>query len=245
MPPTEKGTLVLDLAAEGPLSPELVRTVNEFCDRVEDHAEKSASAAVAVVRLHGGEDGATGSWPGGDGGIRLVNRWERALRRMERLGAVTVVVLTGRCAGPALDLVLTADYRIAATGATLVPPIDAGHFWPGMALHRLVTQIGVARTRGLLLRAGELTAARSAELGLLDEVTDDIDGVPAARAREFGGVAGPEFAVRRRLVLDAPTSAFDDALGVHLAACDRALRYARRLAEPDPAPIAALTGGAR
>jgi isomerase DpgB len=31
-------------------------------------------------------------------------------------------------------------------------------------------------------------------------------------------------AIRRRLMLDAATAAFEDALGRHLAACDRALR---------------------
>jgi isomerase DpgB len=38
------------------------------------------------------------------------------------------------------------------------------------------------------------------------------------------GVAGEELAIRRQLLLDAGHTRFEDALGSHLAACDRALR---------------------
>ncbi|WP_024877491.1 enoyl-CoA-hydratase DpgB [Saccharomonospora piscinae] len=238
------GTVVLDPAAHGPLTPELVRAVNEFCDRVED----ASGGTIGIVRLDG-EAGAAdvdgGSWPGGDGGIRLVNRWERALRRMERLSAVTVAVLTGRCAGPSLDLVLATDYRIASTDTTLRLPTDSGQFWPGMALHRLATQTGVSRTRKLLLHSPELTAEESAELGLFDEIITDTDGALTRKTREFAGTEGLEFAVRRRLLLDAPTTTFDDALGVHLAACDRALRYTRQHEQPGSDSLTAFAGGTR
>jgi isomerase DpgB len=35
---------------------------------------------------------------------------------------------------------------------------------------------------------------------------------------------GAELAIRRQLMLEAMTTTFEDALGTHLAACDRALR---------------------
>lgn len=241
------GTLVLELAADGPLSAELVRAVNEFCDRAED----AETGTTGVLRLHGrahGADGDAVSWPGGEGGIRVINRWERAVRRLERLSVVTVAVLTGRCTGPALDVLLATDYRIAEDDATLTLPTGSGHFWPGMALHRLATQIGVAPTRRLLLHAPELSATAAAELGLLDETTDDAEAALVAKTLWLGDIAGPEFAIRRRLLLDAPTTTFEDALGVHLAACDRALRHDQRVAdstEPGSDPMAAFSGGAR
>lgn len=87
------GTLVLEPAAHGALSSELVHTVNEFCDRVAD----APPGAVGVLRLRGADAaGEPPSWPGDGTSIRLVNRWERTLRRVERLGVVTVAVLTGR-----------------------------------------------------------------------------------------------------------------------------------------------------
>jgi len=38
--------------------------------------------------------------------------------------------------------------------------------------------------------------------------------------------SGAELAIRRRLVAEAPATTLEDALGVHLAACDWALRRA-------------------
>jgi isomerase DpgB len=53
-----------------------------------------------------------------------------------------------------------------------------------------------------------------------------MPGALARSGRVTGAVAGAELAIRRQLLLDAPTVSFDDALGVHLAACDRAIRQA-------------------
>jgi isomerase DpgB len=41
-----------------------------------------------------------------------------------------------------------------------------------------------------------------------------------------------DFAVRRRLMQDSISTNFDDALGTHLAACDRALRRAAAASDP-------------
>jgi isomerase DpgB len=42
------------------------------------------------------------------------------------------------------------------------------------------------------------------------------------------GSAMSELAVRRRLLLEAPSATFEDALGAHLAACDRLMRRHRQ-----------------
>jgi isomerase DpgB len=59
-------------------------------------------------------------------------------------------------------------------------------------------------------------------------VVDDVAGnavLALDKAIEMAGTApGAELAVRRQLMLEAMTTTFEDALGVHLAACDRALR---------------------
>lgn len=211
------GPAPLELTGANELSSALVAMVSEFCGRLEDNG------GVAVLRLGGGTSGA--AWPG-EVSIRLVNRWERTLRRLERLSTMTVAVAVGPCTGPALELLLTTDFRLATPDASVVLP--PGGLWPGMALHRLATQIGVAATRRLLPGGTELTAARAVELGLFDDITTDPHAALAAKLAELVEVEGTEFAIRRRLLLDAPTTTFDDALGVHLAACDRALRQHHR-----------------
>lgn len=210
------------------LTPSLISTLDQFCDLVDD-----AGDAVAVLRLSGPTE-PTGPdhqqpWPG-EVGIHLVNKWERALRRVERLRAATIAVADGRCAGAGLEVLLATDYRIATTAFRLTLPTPSGVPWPGMIVHRLANQLGVARARRLVLFGGDLTAADAVESALVDEVTNDIADRVQATARLLSGLAGQELAVRRRLLLDATTTSFEDALGAHLAACDRTLRRAQTAA---------------
>ncbi|TDC49302.1 enoyl-CoA hydratase/isomerase family protein [Micromonospora sp. KC207] len=193
----------------GPLIADFAR----LCDRIE-----AGEAAVAVVRLTGIPPVA---WPG-EAGIHVVNKWERVLRRLERSAAVTVALVDGPVGGAALEILLASDYRIAVPGATVALP-GAGAFWPGMALYRLANQVGAAVARRLALFGSVLTAERAAELMVVDEVSQD----PAARAAQLladRAVDGSALAIRRQLLLDATHTSFEEALGVHLAACDRALR---------------------
>ena len=192
-------------------------------------AEDAAPGAVVVHLDGGGTPPGDQAWPGVTE-ILHVNRWEQALRRLERLSAVTIAVVTGRCGGGALDLLLACDYRIAAPDASVALPLcDNGQVWPGMAIHRMSTQIGVREARRLVMFPKELTALEAVEHKLVDDIAADPLAVAAARAAEAGGPGGGEVAIRRRLVLDAATTSFEESLGAHLAACDRALRKA---AEP-------------
>ena len=67
---------------------------------------------------------------------------------------------------------------------------------------------------------------------LIDELADDPASALAAAAGAAAAFPGAEMAIRRQLMLEAPTASFEDALGVHLAACDRALRHASAKAVP-------------
>ncbi|MGG8410248.1 enoyl-CoA-hydratase DpgB [Streptomyces sp. 12297] len=162
-------------------------------------------------------------WPGGTG-VRAVNKWERAVRRLERLDTVTVTVAEGDCGGLALDVLLTADLRLATADVRLLMAGQDVDAWPGMGLYRLVQQIGVARARRPVLFGEPIPAGEALELRLIDEIVRDLPN-GTERAREMAGSReGTEFAIRRRLLHEAQTATFDDALGRHLAACDRLLR---------------------
>ncbi|MFB7124359.1 enoyl-CoA hydratase/isomerase family protein [Kitasatospora xanthocidica] len=212
--------VLIDCSA--PLTEQLIGQVVEVCDELED----ADRATFAVLHVEGTAGVREQAWPG-EVGIHLVNKWERALRRLERVPAGVLAVAAGECAGPALDLLLAADHRIATADTRLSPAVTAGRLWPGMAVHRLVQQLGVARARRLVLFGTEVTAAEGAELGLFDRVVEDRAGVAAAvesAGALLGGLVGGELAIRRRLLLDATTTSFEESLGAHLAACDRTLR---------------------
>ncbi|KPI19102.1 Enoyl-CoA hydratase/isomerase [Actinobacteria bacterium OK074] len=210
----------LTIGGSQPLTPELIVAVEALCTRVED----ASGDPVVVLRLGAPPAGAAPERAAVPVAIHLVNRWERALRRLERVNAVTLAVAEGRCGGPALEAMLSCDYRIGGPDLRLAPSSGTGEPWPGMAVHRLANQLGVAKVRQLVLFGTELPAVRALEVGLVDELSDDLPAALTARLALARGLTGTEIAIRRRLLLEATSTSFEDALGTHLAACDRTLR---------------------
>ncbi|MET9507640.1 enoyl-CoA-hydratase DpgB [Streptomyces flavidovirens] len=209
--------ITLQLDAGRSLS-ELTAAVNDACNQAEERADRS----VVLLRLPG-PSAETRSWPG-KVDIQQVNRWERAVRRLERLPTLSIAVAAGACGGPALDLLLVSDYRVGASDLRLLAPVNDGHFWPGMAVYRISQQLGAARARQIVLWGDEIDVVRAQELGLIDQITDDADSAAHTATVLMGRISDRELAIRRQLLLEAQALEFDDALGAHLAACDRELR---------------------
>ncbi|MGX2997549.1 enoyl-CoA-hydratase DpgB [Streptomyces sp. JNUCC 64] len=211
---------VLTLAIDGsrPLTAGTVRDLTVLSDRAEDRA----TGGTVTLRV----TGAPG--PGWTDGldVALVTKWERALRRLERLPAATVALATGDLGGTALDVFLTADVRIVSPKTRLLVPFDGESTWPGMAVFRLVRLAGAAAVRRSVLFGHPLGAAEARELGLADELADDPEVAAAAAQQLIEELSGKELAIRRQLLFDAQHTSFEDAVGPHLAACDRVLRAA-------------------
>ncbi|MGZ2361627.1 enoyl-CoA hydratase-related protein [Streptomyces sp. 372A] len=211
---------LLEIDSTRPLCPLLVADVNALCDRLEDAQGRTS----AVIRLHG--TGPAENWPGAVG-IDLVSRWEKALRRLEQGRFAKIVTIEGVCSGPALDVLLTADHRIGAPGTRIAVPVSNDGVWSGMALHRLTNQLGGVHARRLMLFGAELSEQRALAAGLIDQVTKDPAAVAARLAERFARLDPSELAIRRQLIIEAGVTAFEEALGKHLAACDRTLRRSR------------------
>ncbi|MQS39374.1 enoyl-CoA hydratase/isomerase family protein [Streptomyces katsurahamanus] len=210
--------ITLKIDGTAPLSAQSVKALAALCDETED---RPTPAVVAVHVTGAPEDG----WTSGLD-VALVTKWERTLRRLERLPAPTLAVARGDCGGAALDAFLATDFRIAAPDTRLLVVSDTAATWPGMAAFRLVQQAGAARVRRAVLLGLPIDAAEARALGIADEVADDPDAVLAATAERVTGLNGKELAIRRQLLFDATSTGFEDAIGPHLAACDRALRRA-------------------
>jgi isomerase DpgB len=208
--------LVIRIDGRQPLSAESVAAMAAVCDDAEERGDQNR----VIVHVSGVPDESSAR----DFTVALVSRWERGLRRLERLRAATVAVAVGDCGGLALDALLATDYRIAAPSLRLLVPVQARATWPGMALHRLAHQAGAAAIRRAVLFGTPIEAADALALHLVDELTEDAASALAATAELMSAFSGTELAIRRELVLGALTASFEDALGVHLAACDRALR---------------------
>lgn len=212
---------VLTLTVDGtePMSAAAVAAVQEVCDRAETLGG-SGGSGILTIHVSGAP---SGDWTSGLD-VMLVSKWERALRRLERLPVATVAVAGGDCGGTALDVFLAADVRAATNGTRLMIPLDATATWPGMAGYRLVALVGMAKIRRAVLFGLPIEAPEALRLGIVDEIVDEPAAAAAAVAGLASGLVGKELAIRRQLLFDAATTSFEDALGPRLAACDRALR---------------------
>ncbi|WP_158624125.1 enoyl-CoA-hydratase DpgB [Micromonospora sp. HM5-17] len=193
----------------------LTAELQPLCRRVEEERP-----ALLVLRLTG-----DGEWPG-PVGVHDVNRWERAVRRLERLDVLTVAVAAGACGPAAVEILLAADVRVGLTDATLRLDTGAAGAWPGMGMYRLAQRLGSSAARRLLLATAPatFTATDARDHGLLDEITDGLD----ARVAELLRTGGRrDVSMRRSLLLSAGQTSYEVAIGTHLAACDRTLRAGR------------------
>lgn len=210
--------LVLRTDGSRPLTPATVEEVLAICDRAED----GYGTGLLTVYVSGTP---RSGWAR-DVGVGLTTRWERAVRRLERLGLFTVAVAAGDCGGAALDLLLATDFRIAVAGARLVVPVSGDATWPGMALYRLARQGATAHLRKAALLGTPVDTGQAVAAGLIDVVVDQPDGTLTEIAAAAARVSGRELMIRRQLLLDASEHSFEEALGAHLAACDRTRRRA-------------------
>jgi isomerase DpgB len=209
--------LILRVDGSRPLSTESIAELGAVCDAAED----GDAHGFVIVQVSGvpGPDWAD------DLSVALVSKWERGLRRLERIPSVTIAVAEEDCGGLALDALLATDYRIMPAWAKLIVPVLAEVTWPGMALYRLARQAaGAAPARRAMLFGTPIGAAVAQAIGVIDEVSGNST-LAIEKAMEVAATArGSELAIRRQLMAEALTTSYEDALGVHLAACDRALR---------------------
>jgi isomerase DpgB len=209
---------VIRIDGRRPLSAESIAALGAMCDRAEDRSDRN----TVILQVSGAPEESRVR----DLTVALVSKWERGLRRLESLPAATIAVASGDCGGLALDVLLATDYRIAAAPFRLLVPVAARATWPGMGMYRLARQAGVAAVRRAVLFGVPIGADDALAMRLIDELTGDAASALMAAAELVGACPGAELAIRRQLMLDAPTVSFEDALGAHLAACDRVLRQA-------------------
>jgi isomerase DpgB len=226
---TNDNCVLTEVEVDGSTLPSshLAAELNGALDQAEDLGPKS----VLLLHVAGTSDQPdVCHWPSATS-TQVVNKWERALRRIERSNLFTITLVDGACSWLALELLLLADRRLATETASIQPPAVASEIWPSMALYRLAKQIGESRARRVVMATKAVAAHDAAELDIVDEIAvDALDGLK--RICNFVKQAPiTDFAVRRRLLQDSLSTSFDEALGAHLAACDRSLRHSRSFSE--------------
>lgn len=197
-----------------------IRQVGEL-ERVVDMLEDSSKASLVIFR------GASQGIDFADFDPRVgldihgFNKWEKLLRRIERLEKVTAFFAEGDLTGGGFQLLLTCDVRSALPDVRFrLPEVQMG-FLPGMATWRLARYIGVGHARRLILRGDAVGTDEAIRLGLIDDVRTELDHVDLrAHYRPETAVAA---SLARRLLLESAETQYEDALGNLLAAQFRAI----------------------
>ncbi|MFC9112038.1 MULTISPECIES: enoyl-CoA hydratase/isomerase family protein [Streptomyces] len=153
------------------------------------------------------------------GGIRVSGT--KALRVCEALTthpAVTVARVQGRAVGAGVGLLLACDLRVGVDTATFrLPELALGvpPAWGGL-LPRLISEVGVARVRELILTARVFDAQEALALSVLHKVVpaEELDAAVMAWARPVVRRPAPAVRVTKAMLnsLAAPTRLADVSL---------------------------------
>jgi enoyl-CoA hydratase/carnithine racemase len=105
---------------------------------------------------------------------RLVaHPFHRAIEAVEAFPFPTLAAINGHALGGGLELAVTCDLRLAASGAKLgMPPAKLGLIYSHTGLLKFIDTVGPARTRELFLVGRNVDAERAEQIGLVNEVVD-------------------------------------------------------------------------
>ncbi|MCC6609683.1 MAG: enoyl-CoA hydratase/isomerase family protein [Burkholderiales bacterium] len=123
-------------------------------------------------------------------GTRGFRRVARAIHNvfdeLEAIEVPVIAAINGVAAGGGLELALSCDFRLAASGAKLGFPENNVGLIPGSGgCSRLVKLVGLAQAKRLVMTGDMITAERALELGLVEEVLAPERLMD--RARELAG----------------------------------------------------------
>jgi enoyl-CoA hydratase/carnithine racemase len=88
----------------------------------------------------------------------------------------TVAAVNGHCLGGGLELAITCDLRICASGAKLgMPPAKLGLIYGHTGLRKFIDTVGLAYTKELFLTGRNLDAERAERIGLVNWTVGDAE----------------------------------------------------------------------
>jgi enoyl-CoA hydratase/carnithine racemase len=114
----------------------------------------------------------------------VAHPFHAAIAALEAFPYPAVAALNGHAIGGGLELALTCDLRLAATGAKLgMPPARLGLVYSHTGLRKFIDAIGAPRTRELFFTGRNVSTATALEWGMVNEIV--APEKLAGRAVEF------------------------------------------------------------
>lgn len=97
----------------------------------------------------------------------------RACAAWEALDAITVCAIEGYCLGGGLAFSIVADFRLSSESAIFgAPELENGMTMSWQSVPRLVSMVGAARTRRLVMLAEKITALEAKSWALVDQLCE-------------------------------------------------------------------------
>ena len=172
----EVGAVIL---TEHTLSPGVLVGIVRACAWLEEMRPKVVTITGSGTSFSYGFDLSNLGVSAADATIEMADLGRRAVEALERVSAVTVAVIRGRCVGGGLVLVSACDIRVAEEGSLFsLPELSIGIPLAWGAIPRLVAQIGPVRSRELVLSGRTFSAHQLEAWGFLSRVVRSAD-VPA------------------------------------------------------------------
>ena len=102
---------------------------------------------------------------------KIVREIQDIYRAVENLPFPVVAAINGHCLGIAMELVLTADFRVCAEDAIFaIPEVELGMIPDMGGCRRLVHTVGPGMAKELILACSRIDAAEALRIGLVNHV---------------------------------------------------------------------------
>jgi len=140
---------------------------------------------------------------------RLVaHPFSRAIEAVERFPFPTLAAINGHALGGGLELAVTCDLRLAASGVKLgMPPGKLGLIYSHTGIQKFLDTAGPARTRELFLTGRNVTGERAEQIDLVHEAVpaQDVERLAVELAAEIAGNAPLSLKGNKRIIRDLLT----------------------------------------
>jgi enoyl-CoA hydratase len=141
------------------------------------------TGAGEVSFCAGGDIAAWSALSADDFAFKWLREGHRAFDALARLRQPLIAALNGHALGGGLELAVTADVRIAEPHVKIGLPETGIGVIPGWSgTQRAVRRLGAQSVRRMALAGEVFTAIECLALGLVDQVVDKGQSLPAARA---------------------------------------------------------------
>lgn len=131
----------------------------------------------------------------------VAHPFHAALEALEGYAYPVVAALNGHAIGGGLELALTADIRLAAPGIKVgMPPAKLGLIYSHTGLRKFIEVCGVANTAELFYAGRSVDVERALQMGLVNQVVDDVAEAGLALAAEIAANAPLSLAGNKRAI---------------------------------------------